>query len=417
MTDDSTIAAPAARWHPGSLDLRFMLFMAGIVAYGIGSSPTPDAIGGAEIFTALCLIVATGGWKIIHALRQQGQPSWARAAQMLLCYGFTVPVIAGIAGGNSMGGILRDLIAFLFLLLPLLVGDLCARRETYRRPLTVVIVIVGLMFSLRVLEPVFRVQTGPVWYIQPPADPFYLANAPTVLFAALLLAGLAGKAVYDRLTVKSISTAAIYVGLSFFPFAAMALITQRASMGVIALAALILLGTAFIRRPLRALTPLALLAVAAWLARDGLAVIGHEAIRKTTEVGINMRWAEASAVIREISASLPAVIFGHGWGATVASPAVGGVTVNFTHCLLTTYWLKTGLIGLFLALLYLFHIGALLLRMLKENPIMAVALGGPLAIDILLYASFKSLDFGLVLLLVPLWAAGAARVASPSRDL
>lgn len=417
MADDSVIVASATRWRPGSLDLRFMLFLAGIIAYGIGSSPTPDDIGGAEIFTALCLVAATGGWKIIHALRQQDQPHWARAAQILLCYGFTVPVIIGIASGNSMGGILRDLVAFLFLLLPLLVGDLCARRETYRRPLTVAIIIVGLMFSLRVLEPVFRMQTGPVWYIQPPADPFYLANAPTVLFAALLLAGLAGKAVYDRLTVKGISTAAVYAGLSFFPFAAMALITQRASMGVIILAALILLGTALVRRPLRAFIPLALLAGTAWLMRDGLSMIGHEALRKTAEVGINMRWAEAAAVIREISATLPAVIFGKGWGATIASPAVGGVTVNFTHCLLTTYWLKTGLIGLFLAMLYLFHMGALLLRLLKVNPVMAVALGGPLAIDILLYASFKSLDFGLVLLLVPLWAAGAARVASPPRDL
>ncbi len=137
----------------------------------------------------------------------------------------------------------------------------------------------------------------------------------------------------------------------------------------------------------------------------------------TYQDSINMRWAEASAVIHEISASLPTMIFGKGWGATIASPAVGGVTVNFTHCLLTTYWLKTGLVGLFLALLYLFHIGVLLMRLLKVNPVMAVALGGPLAIDVLLYASFKSLDFGLVLLLVPLWAAGAARVASPPRDL
>jgi hypothetical protein len=417
MTETAAIAS----WRIDRFDIRFMLFLAGLVAYGIGSSPTPDEIGGAEIFTGFCLIAATGGWKIIHALRQNSQPRWARAAQVLLFYGFTIPVIGGIASGHGTGAILRDLIAFLFLLLPLLVHDLCARRETYRRPLTAAIVIVGLLFSFRVLEPVFRAQTGPVWYIQPPADPFYLANAPTVLFAAILLAGLAGKAVYDRLTVRSIAIAALCASLSFFPFAAMALINQRASMGVIVIAALILLSAAFIRRPLRAIIPLAFLAAALWMGRDAVSLVGNEALRKTAEVGINMRWAEAQAVLHEISSGFLTAIFGHGWGATVASPAVGGVTVNFTHSLLTTYWLKTGLTGLCLALLYLFHIGALLLRLLRHNPVMAAALGGPLAIDILLYASFKSLDFGLVLLLVPLWAATlpapAARVASAPRDL
>lgn len=398
-------------------DFRFMFFIAALVVYGIGSSPTPDAIGGAEIFTGLFLILAAGGWKAAHVFWKKTHTAWAKAAQIFLFYGLTVPVIVGVAGGHDTGSIIRDLIAFLFLLLPLFMHDLCARKENYRRPLTAAVVIAGLLFSLRVLAPVFQKETGPVWYIQPPADPFYLANAPTVLFAALLLGGLAGKMIFTRLNLKNISGAVTFSLLAFFPLAAMALITQRASMGVIALSAIFLIAVAFYRAPRRAVVPLIVLLLAAWIGWDAVSFIGHEAARKTAAVGINMRWAEAVAVVNDLAASPLAVIFGKGWGASIASPAVGGVTVNFTHSLLTTYWLKTGLLGLGLALAYLFHIAQMLWRMLFKNPVMALALAGPLAIDTLLYASFKSLDFGLILLLVPLWAPPVAMVASKTRSL
>lgn len=415
MTTD--ISSPRFFSRMDVSDFRFMFFVAAVVVYGIGSSPTPDTIGGAEIFTGLFLILAAGSWKVARVFWKPAPAAWGNAAQVFLFYGLTVPIVAGVAGGHDTGGMIRDLIAFLFLLLPLFMHDLCAHKENYRRPLTAAIVITGLLFSLRVLAPVFQKETGPVWYIQPPADPFYLANAPTVLFAALLLGGLAGKQIFMRINLKNISGAALFSVLAFFPLAAMALITQRASMGVIALSTLLLMAVAFWRAPRRAVVPLIALLLAAWVGWDAISFIGYEAARKTAAVGINMRWAEAMAVINDLAASPLAVIFGKGWGASVASPAVGGVTVNFTHSLLTTYWLKTGLLGLSLALFYLFHIAQLLWRMLFNNPIMALALAGPLAIDTLLYASFKSLDFGLVLLLVPLWAAAAVPVASKARSL
>jgi len=86
------------------------------------------------------------------------------------------------------------------------------------------------------------------------------------------------------------------------------------------------------------------------------------------------------------------------------------MTVNFTHSLLTSYWLKTGLCGLALVLLYLFRLGIVLARLMPAQPLLAAAIAGPLLIDISLYASFKSLDFGLVLLLIPLWAPAAEKL-------
>lgn len=383
-----------------SSDLRFVIFLAGLAAYGVGSSPTPDAIGGAEIFAGGALIIAAGGWNAVSVLWRTVNRGWERAARNLLLYGLTIPVLGGIAAGHGSGAMIRDIIAFLFLLLPLFMSGLCARKDVYTRPLIFFTLLIGILFSLRVLEPVFAPQTGPVWYIQPPADPFYLANAPTVLFAAMLLAGLAAKTVYETTALRRLLFAGCCALLSFFPLAAMMLITQRASMGVIVLATAALAAIGFAKNPRRAVMPLLMLAVAAWAGWDAIAFIGREAAQKTAAVGLNMRWAEAMAVMNELSGAPLAVLFGKGWGATVASPAVGGVTVNFTHSLITTYWLKTGLAGLSLALVYFVHMGLILLRMLRRWPVYALALAGPLAIDTLLYASFKSLDFGLILLAV-----------------
>src|SRR5262249_28155118 len=129
------------------------------------------------------------------------------------------------------------------------------------------------------------------------------------------------------------------------------------------------------------------------------------AAQKTSQVGLNMRWQEAQAVFALLDNSAWSMLFGRGWGATLVSPAVGDVPINYTHSLITTYMLKAGLSGLGLALSWLYRLGQGLVRLFPARPILAVALAGPLLIDIFLYASFKSLDFGLILFLIPLWDA------------
>jgi len=120
---------------------------------------------------------------------------------------------------------------------------------------------------------------------------------------------------------------------------------------------------------------------------------------KTHLVGQNMRLEELKAVWHTISSSPLSLIFGMGWGGGFHSPAVADIYVNYTHGLFTSMLLKTGLIGLGLSLLY---IGALLKHLLthiRYALIPVLALLGPILIDTILYASFKSLDFGLILLL------------------
>jgi hypothetical protein len=77
---------------------------------------------------------------------------------------------------------------------------------------------------------------------------------------------------------------------------------------------------------------------------------------------------------------------------------------------MTTYILKTGLCGAALALAYVLRLAARLAMLAARDPVMAAALAGPLLIDLTLYATFKSLDFGLLLLLIALWTEPMERL-------
>lgn len=393
---------------PSAADLRFYALLAAVAVYAGWGSPTPDSPGVPEFLTGLLLLAAAGIGPVAAALVLPPRAPWRIAAWVLLVYGLTVPVAAGVLAGNPVEGMLRDVIPFLFLLLPLFLTPVAERRPVFRSHLTLAAAALGIVFALRVLAPVPGLAATA-------GDPLYLANAPTVLFAGLYAAGAAGFALYRaRGGAKAWAAAVLCAAAAFPPLAVMAMIGQRASMGAALACAAALILTAAAKRPLRAAVPaLALLLLAAWFwpALSGLAL---GLARKTEMVGFNMRVQEARTVLDALGASLPAVLFGKGWGAAVASPAVGGMTVNFTHSLVTTYWLKTGLAGLCAALGYLAALGLMLPRLIFRNPVLGLALAAPFLIDVLLYASFKSLDFGLILLLIALWGeAGQGCRSSP----
>src|SRR5262249_9281443 len=154
------------------------------------------------------------------------------------------------------------------------------------------------------------------------ADPLYLANAPTVLFSALLLLGLAGRQLYQSVAPKRLAAAAILAGISLIPLAAMILAKQRASFVAVGIYVCGLLVAALIRRPSRAILPLLAIFAAVLAVGDVGLKIYHVMALKTEMVGANMRWQEASAVFDRLGGNAFAVLFGAGWGAQVASPAV-----------------------------------------------------------------------------------------------
>ncbi|PZO78053.1 MAG: hypothetical protein DI626_12135, partial [Micavibrio aeruginosavorus] len=131
-------------------------------------------------------------------------------------------------------------------------------------------------------------------------------------------------------------------------------------------------------------------------------------VQKTGEVGLNMRLQEAGAVYESMKSSPISFFAGQGWGAVFSSPAVGGLEVNYTHSLLTTMAMKGGAAMFVLCLLMLCGAAYEIVLIFQRDKSGGFALFWPLMIPALLYASHKSLDFGLVLLLIGMWRNGRA---------
>lgn len=388
-------------------NLRFGALMAAIVIYALKGSPTPDDPGYIEALIGVLLVAAVGIGPLYYLARYRWDaPLWHKSGQLLLYYGISIPVVIGITSGHSTTLIIRDLLPFLFLVLPVFLHSLLDRKYIYARLTTVAVCFVGLSFSARVLWPpdiknLFQTV---------PDDALYLSIAPTVLFTAILLAGSGGKQLYQSLKAVSVAKGGGMLLLAAIPLLAIVLVVQRASAGLFVLSMLALLTVAFFRKPYRAIPLILIAAVIVMAGWPYLTTLFSSFSEKTALVGLNMRIQEALAVIKMVSGSFWEVLFGKGWGATLSSPAVGGLSVNFTHSLLTTYWLKTGLVGLACALVYLCVLGFRLVMMVNRYPVLVLAIAMPVVIDVFLYASFKSFDFGLLLLLIPMWANTTRRL-------
>jgi hypothetical protein len=120
---------------------------------------------------------------------------------------------------------------------------------------------------------------------------------------------------------------------------------------------------------------------------------------------MNARFAEISAVYAKLCAGGGlGYLFGYGWGATFSSPAVAGLEVNFTHSWLTTMLLKGGIVFFGLCSCVFIRLVYEILLIFQRDRSWGLALGAAFVIPSLLYASHKSLDFGLILLMIMVWS-------------
>lgn len=360
-----------------------------LILYAVGGSPTPDQLSWIEISIALLLV---------QLLRWPRPADVMRPAGLFLMYGLSVPVISGLVKGHDPVAVLRDGIAFGFLCLPILMTQrLAPSGADAARWLSRLIVMIGVMFSVRTLWPYRENLLQPAaWLGQPPADLLYLANSPEVLFAAILLGGGGLYEVWrGRRTLLGLAMGA----LAALPLLAMAVMGQRAGLGCVALA-LTLLGVAGLwQKPGRTIMVGVMVAGLAVLGVTFLTSLVYGLIQKTELVGLNSRAQEWDAVLTILGQNPALTLFGTGWGASFENPAVAGLPVTFTHSLISSIWLKTGVIGLTLLAFYLLDLAKQAVPELWKRPVLALAMAAPLAVGLMLYASYKSLGFGLLLLL------------------
>ncbi|MCB9983932.1 MAG: hypothetical protein H6861_09740 [Rhodospirillales bacterium] len=373
--------------------LRLGFLCLAVLIYGAWGSPTPDAPGVVELAVGVLLALAIGADGLAGTLMFSAKaPLWFRVGQAVLVFGLSAGIIGGILAGHDAGAMARDLAALGFMVLPLLLCPLFQGRPEAGRVLVLAVVALGLLFALRARLQVPGLAAGEALY--------YLANMPSVLFAAVFLAGSAMMGFVQRFTLRSVALALVFMVLAGVVLWPLAETQQRASLGVFALSMACLYGLCLWCQPRRALVVGGVLALGLWALWPEIGAVVSDVERKTALVGGNMRFEEWRAVWEEISEHPPSLLLGQGWGAHFSSPAVADIRVNYTHGLLSSLLLKTGIAGLGLGLVYLAVLARAGWALWGRAPVVALALAGPLLIDVFLYASFKSLDFGLVLSLV-----------------
>lgn len=380
---------------------RFCFFLACLV-YGVFGSPTPNAPGAVELVVGALLVFAAGGAGLAQAYRSlfsAADPVSARGAVFLI-YGMSVPLAVAFASGHAVSQILRDLAPFVFLFCPLFFAPLFAGRRDAVRLAMIGLIVIGLLFSLRSLA----MQAG-LCGVLCTQELLYLENMPTVLFSCLILIGYGLRCAVQARGMVAAPVPLFALVLACVPLAALSLTMQRASLGAVAVYSVIIFALYFYNRPARASGALAILSALVFLAVLLLPLADFPVagiLGKTALVGFNNRPQEAFAVWDAVAQNPLTLLFGLGWGAHFHSPAVGGLSVNFTHNFFTTMLLKTGLCGLIFSIVYIAGLARVLARTVFSDAVLGLALAAPFFIDILLYASFKSLDFGLTLLMISL---------------
>lgn len=374
------------------MNARFAALGFSLLLYGIFGSPTPNNPGWVELLVAI-LMLASIHPRDVHAVFNGCLPPYRAAVIPLFIWGLSVPLIIGAIQMHPLILIGRDVTAFLLLCLPLFLWP-----QNHVRSFLFILMAVAVMFSLRVL--------GEAWGWLPSSyELLYLANSPLVIFTAIAGLCMAGQDMYNRaLSHRSF----LLLAAGAVCLLAMLVDVQRATITAVILSVGLMAMIGFVKAPARMMGPLLVLVTFMIMGWEVIYATWQGMAFKTALVGVNARSEELVAVWALLAGHPFAAFFGIGWGGQFDSPAVGGMAVTYTHSLLSYMLLKTGLLGLGLTLQVLAGCAFSLTRYIRQDPIIVLALGWAIVIPVVFYASYKSLDFGLVLLLALLLTRGIA---------
>ncbi|MFC5359989.1 hypothetical protein [Azospirillum himalayense] len=389
------------------------LFLA-LVLYGLLSAPAPAEIRFAEAMIGALLVLGVGLLRPLsvatgHALLERDSPSWETPAVLALAVLLWCPLLRGVWLDWAPGDMVRDVVPLFYLFLPVLLVPMLRSASDWAAGLLAGgLAVAGVGFALRWWKQADW-GFGAIGVRAMADGGVYLLNAPSVLFAAIALPAFGvGALAQGGWPRRAAGMAAILGGL--LCLAALAGAVHRMALGLAAMA-FAALGLWWLRRsPLAGvgLGVAALLVVA--LFHEALVGALGQVAEKTRLAGANTRWEEAEAALGQALSSPAAFLFGQGWGALLANPAVGGWRVSYTHTLATYALAKTGVVGLIALIAYLGGLAPRALALLRADPALGWAVLAPLLMALGLHTSFKYLDTGLLLTLAALAAEREKRL-------
>lgn len=368
--------------------------------YGFLGVPAPPALRWIELGIAGLMLVAVALSRLPmatagHALRNG--PGWKAVGTLALVWLTWVPLLRGVWLGWEPVDMMRDVVPLFFLFLPLLLVPERGGRGV-AEVLCGALMLAGLLFVLRWWR-----QQG--WEFGAFGERTlgdgrtYLLNAPAVLVAAIGFPAIAlGLARRGGAVGWGGATLAGFAGA--LCLAALAGAAHRMALGI-ALPAVAAVGVIHARRaPWPVAFAVLMIASALILFHEAAFGVLDRLTEKTRLAGANTRMEEAEAVLRLVSASLPSLLFGEGWGALLTNPAVGDWRVSYTHTFVSYALLKTGVLGLGAFAAWLGVLAVPALRLLRANPVLALVCLPPMLVPFGLHTSFKYLDTGMLLTVI-----------------
>ena len=366
------------------------LFAMAALVHGAFSSPTPDQVGWPECVVGglLALAVWAGVTTGPRTHFRFEAPVSARWQTILIANGMglgLLPFVVGVLRGCGSVDIIRDLIPLGFLTIPIL----CWGRIDTRVLLPCVALAGGLMAARQI-----GLQGNPMQWGRQAEDLLYLSNSPLVLFAAIygLASGL------RSVIVRPTGLGIVLLLAGTAGWIALALTLQRGAVVLGGLSVGLCILALWRDHPARMGL---ILTLAALLTLNAAPHFGSEWLRglveKTATVGTNSRTAELAIAWQVASRDPLTLLFGLGWGGLIELPSTPGMAVSFLHALPTYLLVKTGLVGVGVAIAGVVPFLATLCRG-QRSPIILFALVATLTVHTLVLPGFKSLGAALLLL-------------------
>lgn len=365
-----------------------------------------------EAVIAVLLAVTAGvarPWAVASgwALHSDAQ-SWEPVAVLAFAALLWPPLTRGLAHGAAPVDVLRDVVPLLYLFLPVLLVPVLRRAGP--RAVTALagaLALAGVLFALRWWRQA-EWGFGAVGARAMADGPRYFLNAPSVLFAGVLLPVVA-LGLAARGGVRRWVGAAVLLIPGMLCLGALAGAVHRMALGLAVLAIAMAAAWWLRRRPWLVLTCVCVAMAGFQALPDGvLTGAVQQVAEKSRLTGTNARIEEAAAVLEQVGGSPLSLLFGDGWGALISNPAVGGWRVSYTHTLLSYALLKAGLLGFAALLAYLLGLLPTALLLMRGNPPLAWAVLPPLVMALGLHTSFKYLDCGLLMTLLVLASENSA---------